>query len=358
MLTRLSINHFRNISELSITPNPHFNIIYGPNGAGKTSILEAIYMLGLGRSFRNRSVQRIVKYGELQLTVFGLLENTSGQAIPIGIEKQKNGQSRIRIDQKDILSAAVLAELLPVQIVNPDSYQLLDAGPKFRRQFLDWGLFHVEQRFMEEWQRLRRVLMQRNAALKSRMTRREVQIWDPELIAASEVIETMRREYFQQFKPIFEQTFSKIDSIAGITLSYKQGWSEEQSLEEVLAAGFSRDFELGYTQYGPQRTDLQVQINKVPVQDVLSRGQQKSVVYALRLAQGLLLRQSTGKHCVFLLDDLTSELDNTRISRMIELLKEIESQVYITGVRLDGLEGLVEDSQAQCSTWNIESMVM
>src|SRR3990167_3782041 len=133
-LNRLEITNFRNISHLSLEPSPRFNLIYGKNGSGKTSILEAIHMLGLGRSFRSRLAHRIVKHGEPQLTVFGVVQKSPEHVIAVGVEKQRNSQGRIRIDQKDVLSAASLAEILPVQVINPDSYRLLDAGPKYRRQ--------------------------------------------------------------------------------------------------------------------------------------------------------------------------------------------------------------------------------
>lgn len=352
MLTRLDIHNFRNIKALSLQPQPNFNFFYGENGSGKTSILEAIHMLGLGRSFRSRSAQQIITYEQTQLNVFGQLQNSLGSLTPIGIEKHKNGDSRMRVDQKDVISTAILAEILPILVINPASYNLLDAGPKFRRQFLDWGLFHVEQKFMQDWQRLKRALLQRNAALKAKRPPKEVETWDPEFISASLAIEEMRRDYFSQFTPIYNEAFAQISQLEGITLTYKQGWNESRTLEDVLASTFNRDMDLGYTQYGPHRSDLQVTINKVKVQDVLSRGQQKSVVYALRLAQGMLLQKTTGKNCVYLLDDLASELDDRLLRKMTQLLQALQSQVYITGVRLQGIEDFIATTKA--SVFHVE----
>ena len=340
-LKSLEITQFRNLTAISLKPHPQFNIFYGENGSGKTSLLEAIYVLSLGRSFRTRISSKFIQHETKQMIVFGQLQSPYATTIPIGIEKNRTTtKNKIKIDQEEVASAAALAELFPVQVVCPDSYKLLDAGPRYRRQFLDWGLFYVEHRFIKEWQRLKRTLLQRNSALKAQWDLEQIQAWEPELVEASVAIEQMRRDYFAKFVPIFNAVLSQLNPTLDITLIYKQGWNEAETLANILKKSFKRDRELGFTQYGPHRSDLQILITKNdvnrPVHEVLSRGQQKSVIYALRLAQGLLLQQTTGKTCTFLLDDLTSELDNGLITRVITILKEMKCQIFLTGVRLEG----------------------
>ncbi len=345
MLTHLEINQFRNLSQLTLEPCQKFNLITGPNGSGKTSILEAIHMLGLGRSFRSRSSKSVIQEGKNALTVFGILGLDSETRV--GIEKQRNNQNRIRIDQQDVASAASLAELFPLQVIHPDSYRLLDSGPRYRRQFLDWGLFHVEQHFFSQWQQLKHLLLQRNAALKTNLSKVEIQLWDEKFIEVSTSIESMRHTYFEAYYPIFRSILTQVTPLSGITLHYKQGWNPDKSLAEILEKSFSRDFEKGHTQYGPHRSDLEVLVRGIPVQDILSRGQQKSLVYALRLAQGILFHQTAQKKCVFLIDDLCSELDQYFMEKVLDCLIQVDSQIFMTAVHPNSLEKALEGQESK-----------
>lgn len=330
-LTRLEISKLRNIDELALELNPRFNLFYGANGSGKTSILEAVYLLGLGRSFRHRSAQSVIQYGAEQLTVFGLLIK-SRQPIPIGVQRTCTGKLLGRIHGETISQVAQLAQLLPLQLIEPNSYQLLTDGPKQRRQFIDWGLFHVEPRFLTLWKRWQRLLDQRNAALRQRLSVKEVISWDEEWVALSEELTQLRLNYLTQFIPTFSALVHQFSSGLPIEIKYRSGWQQELDLALALAKHLPHDRQAGYTQVGPQRADLVLSCNGHPVQDVLSRGQQKIVVYALRLAQGMLLEKTLGTQCIYLLDDLTAELDEEYCHRVIQSLLEFTSQALITGV--------------------------
>lgn len=330
-LNRLDIKNFRNITHAQLELNTTFNIFCGDNGSGKTSILEAIYMLGLNRSFRTRNIQRIIQNNYESLTVFGLITRLGCVPTPIGVEKHRSGKNRLRINQHDIDQVAELAELLPLQIITPDSHRLLDAGPKYRRQFIDWGLFHVEHSFFPLWRKLNRILLQRNAVLKQRFCLEHIKLWDIELIPIVECINNLRKNYVSKLSTLFAPILANF-GLTGIYLFYKQGWSEQCEFPEALAISLSKDIELGYTQYGPHRSDLTICSDKIAANDVLSRGQQKIVMYALCLAQGLLLQQETSKTCVYLLDDLASELDETLCNKMIDYLITFNSQTFVTGV--------------------------
>lgn len=119
-------------------------------------MLEAIHLLGLARSFRSARLQPVIQYEEAACTVFGQVMLANGIASNLGISRERQGEFTIRIDGQNARSAAQLAETLPLQLINPDSFRLLEGAPKIRRQFLDWGVFHVEPRFLPVWQRLRR----------------------------------------------------------------------------------------------------------------------------------------------------------------------------------------------------------
>lgn len=145
-LTRVSVTAVRNLHPVTLSL-PRINILYGDNGSGKTSVLEAIHLLGLARSFRSARLQPVIQYEEAACTVFGQVMLANGIASNLGISRERQGEFTIRIDGQNARSAAQLAETLPLQLINPDSFRLLEGAPKIRRQFLDWGVFHVEPRF-------------------------------------------------------------------------------------------------------------------------------------------------------------------------------------------------------------------
>ncbi len=334
--------NFRNFTSFSITPSASLNIITGQNGSGKTSLLESLYVLGMGKSFRNKAISRVVQHEKQQLSLFAHFQSATGRTLAIGVEKSKQEGQTIRIDGENANSIAEVTQYLPIQLINPDGYKLLESGPKYRRQFMDWGVFHVEHCFYDKWKRLQRCLAQRNAALKDPTQRALAKSWDPEFIRLADDIDAMRQRYVAQFSVIFQDILRQLIDIPGVAMQYARGWQEQQPLEAVLKTSFSKDLAYGYTLYGPQRADLILTVAGRSVLDVLSRGQQKILICALRLAQGLLLKQSNGKNCIYLLDDLASELDDKRRGQIFHYLSQLQAQVFVTGIERRDLQPLID----------------
>jgi DNA replication and repair protein RecF len=329
-LKQLDITNVRNLRSATIEPHTHFNIFYGKNGSGKTSVLEAIHILGLGKSFRHHQIDSTIHYDSAALSVVGQLMSAE-KTYPVGIEKQSQGKTTIRINGESANSAAKLAEVLPQQLIHPDSDQLISGSPKLRRQFLDWGLFHVEQNFFPAWQRLQKILKQRNAALKFQQSREYVSSWDGEYVIVCEEISKMRKSYIEQLQPLFSEMIKFLLAQPPVEIAYQRGW-QASDLLSLLQQSYNRDMQLGYTQLGPQRDDMRVFSGEYAVEDVFSRGEQKLVVIALRLAQGKLLRQITSKNCLYLLDDFAAELDAVHRHKVIEILSNLGSQVFLTTI--------------------------
>lgn len=339
-LTQLQVTGVRNLHPVTLSPSPRINVLFGANGSGKTSLLEAIHLLGLARSFRSTRLHPVIQHQQSECWVFGQLRLEDERPCKLGIARSREGDLQIRVDGQTLRSAAELAQILPVQLINPDSFRLLEGAPKIRRQFLDWGVFHVEPRFLGSWQRLQKALRQRNSWLRhGRLSGPEQAAWDRELCLASEELDGYRRAYIQALKPVFEQTLSELLALPDLTLSYYRGWDKERDLQEVLTQSLVRDQQLGHTQAGPQRADLRVRLAGHNATDILSRGQQKLVVCALRIAQGHLLNQARQGRCIYLVDDLPSELDEQHRRALCRLLDDLHCQVFITCVDQDLLEG-------------------
>src|SRR6188472_3630181 len=177
-LAELRIQNLRCVESAALEFSPELNLIAGENGAGKTSILEAIFLLGRGRSFRTRTSERLIRYGQPRLTVFGRTDDAPPRSA--GIEIAADGGTRARINGENASSLLELSGVVPVQAIDPEIHKLVDQGPERRRRWLDWLVFHVEPSFAVHWSRYNRALKQRNAALRSGA--REVSAWDGELV--------------------------------------------------------------------------------------------------------------------------------------------------------------------------------
>ncbi|RBW43975.1 DNA replication/repair protein RecF [Psychromonas sp. B3M02] len=349
-LQKLIINQFRNIDTASLTFDSKVNLIIGDNGSGKSSLLEAIYFLGLGRSFRTHLTNRVIQYEQHNFTLFSEI-NHQDRVFPIGLQKSKGGETTLKIDGQIVKKLASLTQYIPMQLITPESYTLLSGSPKNRRAYLDWGVFYHDPMFYSNWARIKRLLKQRNAALKQCNAYKELQVWDNELCVLSEQISAQRADYFAKLQPLITQTIADFLPEFTIDSKFFCGWDKNnKSLADYLSDNFHRDKQLGYTSIGPQKADLKLKINNLPVDDVLSRGQLKLLVYALRLAQGLFLNAVDHKQCVFLIDDFSSELDKNKQAVLAKHIKESSAQVFISAITENGIDDLF----TECSLFHVK----
>ena len=333
----LKINQFRNLKEVIISPTSKFNFFFGPNGTGKTSLLESIYFLGVGRSFRTHIDQRLIQHTTDHFSIFVTIKEKK-QFVPLGVERYQSGDRRLKLDGEAVSNWTLLAKQLPLCLLSAMSHRFLLDGPKVRRQFLDWLLFHVKPSFFPTWRRIQRSLKQRNAALKSHLPLDEIIHWDQMLAESAEHIHTLRQDIISEFNVIFRQVLEHFLPNHIILPHYYRGWPEKQSLLEQLQSNLKQDLQRGYTRIGPQRADFRLLIHKFPAQDILSQGQQKLVTYALHLAQGLFLKSKIQTSPIYLIDDLAAELDVEKRRRVIDLLTQLQSQVFITGTGSQEIE--------------------
>lgn len=327
----LRIQNFRNLSAVDISNLAKINFFWGNNGSGKTSLLEAIYFAGTGRSFRGTQLPLVIQWGEDRLCI-GATVYTKQSSVKLSIQRDQSGSRNIQWDGKKLVSMAPIAQELPLQFVSTLSYRFFTDGPKVRRQFFDWAVFHVKPHIYQNWKEWQQLLAQRNAALKQRRSRSEVQAWDKPLCELANLIDEQRLELVECLTPILNQHLELLSASFHCKLVYERGWNTGHKLQVALQQRIDHDYQLGYTSVGPQRADFQLMVGTIPGVNVLSQGQQKLAMYAMHLTQGYFLQQETGRTPIYLIDDMASELDpKTQQAVLGHLTQNLSAQLFLTG---------------------------
>ncbi len=334
MLQRLLITQFRNLSQLAIQPSPKFNLITGPNGSGKTSILEAIYFLSHGRSFRTQKIIRLIQESQKDFTLFAELSQQNN-VYQLGTFRDLDGESKLKINGQTAQSHVPAAKLLPSLLINPELYSQFWQSSSLRRAILDWGLFYQEPDFIHTWQQFSRVLKQRNAQLKQTQY---LNIWDESFTQLSEKLDLYRSQYFLKLLDLIKLFLKDFLDTHHIQISYYRGWAKDQDLLTCLQNHTQQDQQLGHTHFGAHRADIKIRIHQGNAQDILSRGQQKRLITSIKLAQGELFETNTQQSCIYLLDDLSSELDQENKQALINKLNQMSSQIFLTSLNPDYFE--------------------
>ena len=333
-LQRLHIFNFRNFVDQEVEFSSGFNFLSGDNGAGKTALLEAIHVLARGRSFRTHRIQPVVRQDESSLVVTGEVVSDEGLRTTLGTQRYANGSTELRLGGEKTSKTSALAQILPIQTLLPDAADLVLGSPGGRRAFMDWGLFHVEQTFLESSGYYRRVLSQRNAWLKQQATPQSTVADDPWFTQYRDYavdISTSRARYVSALSEVFDRLMSELNASLDVQLSYDWGGLvSAQEADKKVSESYARDVKFGATQRGPHRGDLLFTTNGVPAADVVSRGQAKLIASAALLGQAKLLSDRIGQRLVFLIDDFGAELDGNRWQQLVRTLLTLDCQVIAT----------------------------
>ena len=338
-LKSLQVLGFRNLKQVHLEPDTDLNIIIGANAAGKTSLLESIFYLSYGRSFRNSQAKDLISYDH---DFFRLISELDTATTRIGIERSLKDQT-IRVNRQAITRISELSTLLPILVLHPDSHQLISSGPENRRQFMDWGVFHVEHNFIHSWKSYKKALSQRNASLRLRQSDKLCMLWNNELIEHALIIEKSRNDYLNKIIDIVSTLSVDLFPDHNIILEHKRGWPEDISFKDHLSNNLEKDKDKGYTQSGPHRADIRITVDGKSAQSSISRGQQKKLVSLLKIAQLTLFSKLSKQKCVLLFDDLPAELDDDNQNRIMTILSKLNIQLFITAI---------EDNLVDYKSWN------
>lgn len=333
-LTQLKADNFRRFTKLSLPIPGRLNLFVGANAAGKTSLLEMIYCLNRSKSFRGSAYQDLMGPAKAQWTVFGRYEGERGpqtaglQWAEQGIQARREGKPASALD---------LVQLAPTQILEPGMHRMIAEGPTYRRSFIDWGVFHVEPRFMPAWRRFRRALRQRNQLLRERRSNAEISAWEPELAESGEELHGYRLEHLSRMRRQVSERIARLLEEPDWSFELQSGWSAEHKLLEDLERHRERDRRLGMTQSGPHRAELRIRAGKLAVRHRISRGQQKLVLAAMLISQCELLLQDAGIAPILLVDDFGAELAEHFQAALLAQLKAYPGQVFLTAFEQSGV---------------------
>jgi DNA replication and repair protein RecF len=343
-VTKLITQNFRNLTGEAIIFHPDNNFIIGDNGSGKSSLLEAIFFLGHGKSFRTSKIDKIVHYQKSHFVVsikdahdnqLGLKRNTDTSLTDIKI----NGERQARLSE--------LAKNIAVQIVTPESFKLFFGGPKERRKFVDLGLFHVKHDFSQQWREFSRVLKQRNACLRSQDSHSMLDYWTDLFCQHSVAVAQGRTVYISRLVDELKKwTDLLLPNLSDqIQIQYLQGWNQKKELADVLQQNKERELQQGFSLFGAQKFDVRFLLNKTSIDTLLSRGQQKLFLLALTFAQAKLIEQVNRVKPILLIDDIGAELDLNSRTLLAKAIEQLDCQVIITAIDESVLKPLVSSNK-------------
>lgn len=347
-LTSVFIENFRNLESVQLQFQPGLNILHGSNAQGKTSILEALYLLGHLKSFRATRNEELIRQGQAQSRISANLTH-QGCARILALEIAAEGK-KPTLDGKEARSAEAFFGWLRPILFSPEEISLIKGAPAGRRALVDRAIFQSDPSFLERSQGYARVLKQRNCLLRDGASRGALEPWTETLIVSGARLRQDRRDYLQRLNPRLAQTYSEI--CAGQETA-SLAWSdettdlaaEEQRLRRELSNSREREERLGQTLVGPHRDEPLFLVDNRALKTYGSQGQQRSFILAFKTAQLLDLEEFVGAPAVFLLDDMTSELDRHRQGHFFRFLLARKGQIILTTTEIQPLleEGLIPD---------------
>jgi len=335
VLTSVEIRALRNIDHILFEADPGINWLVGRNGAGKTSILEAIFLLARGQSFRGRRHGPLVKVGERGLRIQGGVSGGRDGGSPTCIQFRQSGVGPGRFSENGLMLEGIsgLRNRVHVRMIADNAQRLLEGEPQIRRLFLDWNLFHVEQDYREHLRQFRRIQAQRAAWLRGGGKGRPV--WDNAYVELGEALTARRADAISRLQQHCVAIQRDLPEAPAFHLLFSRGWPDGKDLADLLDAGREADLQRGYTFYGPARADFRLKLADQPGSP--SRGQAKLVVCVLQVGAQRMWYSAKGPQCIWLLDDVTSELDRNGAEAVVTLFQGAGGQIFATSVDGDSI---------------------
>lgn len=333
--------NFRNYDNIYLKFNPKINVFIGKNAQGKTNLLEAIYMCAYGKSFRTNRDKEIINFSKEEAYIGSNMNiNNYDKFLEIKMDRVKS--KRIRINKNELKNYKELYSGLNVVIFSPDDLKIVKEGPSGRRDFMDVGISKVKPVYTYNISRYNKILFQRNNLLKSNRFKKDLinllDVFDMQIASIGTSIILERQKYVEKLSKIANTIHKNISSnneelelkyISNVPI-YENKSEMEKSYLINLKENYKRDAEFGTTEVGPHKDDIYMSINDKDVRTYGSQGQQRTVVLSLKFSEVELIKAERGMYPVLLLDDVFSELDDSRRNYLISLFKDVQTFITVT----------------------------
>lgn len=359
MMTSLQVHQLRNLQSADLRL-VDCNILTGANGSGKTSLLEAVFLLSRGRTFRHHEPKRYISLGESSCTVWARLGDEQTLAVQKQIDGVGASSAILKLNGETVAGISVLSAKLPVLLIDPAGMSVLEEGSGLRRQMLDWLAFHVKPDFYTHWLAYQKILKQRNALLKSPLSasyQNQMSAWDWQIKDHAVYLHESRLAVFEQWQVCFEQVVAELlpKYQGDVSLQYQAGFDVKEGLFAILQDRLMKDRELGYTRIGSHRADVSVMLKSLQggyrlreqAVHILSRGEKKLLIMALKLSQLQVMCQHMAQNHVqaspvVLIDDIDAELDEQAMNLLISRLAKLPCQLIISTLNQSVAKQVVE----------------
>ena len=341
-IERLFIKNFRLFGLLDLDLNRKNLLITGTNGSGKTSVLEAINLLVSRKSIRTRNLKECIKEGSEGFSL-GLEIIRNNEALTIKAAKQAN--KRISIKAKLGNTSATNSNLPIIQFIQAKDLRKIEGEAELRRDFFNKTMFHVEHSSKVDFKNYKKALVQRNISLKRKASEGELKVWNEALIETGSILSKKQKTFFERtFKMSLEKKqkggLEKEVFLNHIKVVFQQGWSEGVSFRKALVESSEKDRALGYTSVGPHRLDFKYYVDNKLAKSFLSRGQQKLLIILSFFNFNNILTTKNKTGIIYLIDDITSELDQENLGIVLEHATQLKAQLLITAIKGKSLSNL------------------
>ena len=328
ILNSLVIENLRSINTFNMKFKPGINLIYGKNGKGKTSILEAIYILSISRSFKSHFLRSIITEGQSNIKIIGKIKDKENNNLKIEYYKLKSNK-RIKVNEKKIKNLSELLGVFPVTILSPEDIDIIHNN-KEKRNFFNMILCHTNKIYLKALQQYQQTIKQRNSLLQQKGDLNYLNIWDEKLSELAEKIWNIRQDFFNEFIVIFQKLWTQLDCEVQALIEYDENQVlSKKEYCQTLLNNINKDIKRGYTNIGPHRDIVKLLFNNMSIKECGSQGEKKLFLIVLKIAEAIYISTKMNKEPIILLDDLFAMLDKNRGLKTLQLLSN-NFQIFIT----------------------------
>jgi len=361
-LKMLQLINFKNYAEARVNFSSKINVLVGKNGSGKTNLLDAIHYLALTKSAVSGLDNYCIRHGEQQFFLRGVFDLPDGRK-EITSAFQVGSKKIFKDGFKEYQKLSDHVGRYPVVLIAPDDTDLVKEGSESRRKFFDSIISQLDRRYLEALIQYNQVLRQRNGLLKmfsdsNNFDPAALETYDDMLVNAGNLVFERRKVFVKEYAPVFQKFYNVIVADEEAAVFYNSELSGV-SFKDGLRQSRSRDLFLQRTSFGIHKDDYVFTLGPGDLKRLGSQGQQKSFIIALKLAQFEVIKQHKGFKPILLLDDIFDKLDDFRIERLLELIKNDElGQLFITDARPDRTAALLKHINVASSVFNVAEGIL